>query len=141
MDNRYAFEVMCQEDYNEVYALWEATENVGLSEADSRDNIAAYLQKSPDQSFVCRYQNELVGAVLCANDGRRAYIYHLAVATAHRRLGVAHKLVELALMAQEPYGISKCHIFVFSGNPAGSAFWKSEGYDLRDDLYIMSKNV
>ena len=141
MDSTYTYEVMQIEDYDEVFALWESTENVGLSPADRRDNVAAYLLKSPDQSFVCRAGGVIVGTVLCANDGRRAYIYHLAVESSHRRQGVAHKLVELAMMEQEQYGIGKCHIFVYEDNHASIAFWKSEGFDLRDDLYIMSKNV
>jgi len=141
MDNGYTFEVMHMEDYDEVYALWDGTENVGLGDADSRENIAAYLGKSPDQSFVCRCEGVLAGAVLCANDGRRAYIHHLAVAPMHRRQGIAHKLVELAMMEQEHFGISKCHIFIFTGNQAGIAFWENEGFDIRDDLYIMSKDV
>jgi len=141
MESAYVYEEMRIEDYNEVYALWDATENVGLSPADRRENVAAYLSKSPDQSFVCRYDNVIVGTVLCANDGRRAYIYHLAVKPEHRRQGIAHKLVELAMMAQEAYGIGKCHIFVYEDNHAGSAFWENEGFDKRDDLYIMSKNV
>jgi len=141
MNSSYDYEVMRIEDYNEVYALWDVTENIGLSAADSLANTAAYLEKSPDQSFVCRYGGAIVGTVLCANDGRRAYISHLAVRPEHRRQGIANKLVELAMMAQEQYGIGKCHIFVFADNAAGIAFWENEGFDKRDDLYIMSKNV
>ena len=141
MENEYVYEVMRMEDYDEAFALWDETENVNISPADTRENVAAYLAKSPDQSFVCRCHGELVGTVLCANDGRRAYIHHMAVKPAHRRKGIAHKFAELAMMAQEEYGIGKCHIFVYEDNAAGIAFWKSEGFDLRDDLYIMSKNV
>jgi len=141
MNMQYEFDVMNMRDYGEALALWEATENVRISPADERDNVAAYLAKSPEQSFVCRCGGELVGTVLCANDGRRAYIHHLAVKPQHRRQGIAHKLVDLALMAQEGYGIGKCHILVFTDNDTGIAFWESEGFDKRDDIYIMSKNV
>jgi len=141
MEIGYEFEVMQMEDYDEAIALWESVENVRISPADQRENVAAYLAKSPAQSFVCRHAGKLVGTVLCANDGRRAYIHHLAVTAEHRRQGVAHKLVELAVMEQEAYGIGKCHIFVYGDNAAGIAFWQNEGFELRDDLNIMSKNV
>jgi len=143
MDIGYEFEVMRMEDYDEAYALWDSVENVRLSPADERNNFKAYLDKSPAQSFICRTggTGELVGTVLCANDGRRAYIHHLAVSPAHRRQGIAHKLVELAVMEQEAYGIGKVHIFVYEDNLTGIAFWQNEGFELRDDLYIMSKNV
>ena len=141
MDDRYAFEFMRMDDYDEAFALWDATENVNISPADTRENVDKYLKKSPEQSFVCRCDGEMVGTVLCASDGRRAYIHHLAVKPQHRRQGIAHKLVELAMMEQEQYGIGKCHIFVYEDNHAGIAFWQNEGFDLRDDLHIMSKNV
>ena len=141
MEIGHEFEVMRMEDYDEAFALWESVENVRISPADQRESVAAYLEKSPAQSFVCRVGGELVGTVLCANDGRRAYIHHLAVKPSHRRQGIAHKLVELAVMEQEAYGIGKVHIFVFGDNAAGIAFWGNEGFELRDDLFIMSKNV
>ena len=35
------------EAYDEVLALWGQCEGVGLSKADSRENIAAYLDRNP----------------------------------------------------------------------------------------------
>ena len=40
------------EDYDQVYALWQRCEGVGLSSADSRQSIAAYLDRNPGMSFV-----------------------------------------------------------------------------------------
>jgi len=38
--------------YDEVLALWNECEGVGLSDADSRDNMAAYLERNPQMSLV-----------------------------------------------------------------------------------------
>jgi hypothetical protein len=40
------------ESYDEVLALWKRCEGVGLSEADSRQSIQAYLDRNPGMSFI-----------------------------------------------------------------------------------------
>jgi hypothetical protein len=39
-------------DFDEVLALWQRTEGVGLNESDTRENIAGYLPRNPGMSFV-----------------------------------------------------------------------------------------
>ena len=38
--------------YDEVLVLWQKSEGVGLSGADSRENIRSYLERNPGLSFV-----------------------------------------------------------------------------------------
>jgi N-acetylglutamate synthase len=129
------------DDYDEVLALWQATPGVGLSDADSRANIAAYLARNPGLSFVARAEGRLVGAVLCGTDGRRGYLHHLAVHPDFRRLGIGQELAERCLAGLKAQGIHKCHLFVFAGNDSGRAFWERTGWKQRDDLVIMSKGT
>ena len=75
---------MTIDDYDEVFALWQVSEGVGLSTADERDEIAIYLHRNPGTSFVALDGGQLVAAVLCGHDGRRGYIHHLAVKKSHR---------------------------------------------------------
>ena len=42
------------EAYDDVLALWEQCEGIGLSDADSWDSIQTYLTRNPDMSFVAR---------------------------------------------------------------------------------------
>jgi len=69
-------------DYDEVLALWKGTEGVGLTPADSRQNVARFLARNPGLSLVARAGGKIVGAVLGGHDGRKGYLYHLAVAPA-----------------------------------------------------------
>jgi N-acetylglutamate synthase len=128
-------------DYDEVMALWRATPGIGLSDADSRAAIAAYLLRNPGLSFVAREAGRLVGAVLCGMDGRRGYLHHLAVHPDARRQGTGAALVEHCLAGLREVGIHKCHLFVIAGNAAGQAFWQHVGWKLRTDLVIMSKDI
>jgi len=65
---------MTIQDYDEVRALWEESDGIEISDADSRDGIARFLERNAGLSFVARDGNELIGAVLCGHDGRRGYI-------------------------------------------------------------------
>lgn len=129
-------------DYDEVLALWRATEGVGLNESDSRENIAAYLARNPGLSFVARDESgRIVGAVLCGHEGRRGYINHLAVASAHRGQGIGKRLVEACFTGLKKAGITRCNIFVFADNADGQEFWRHNGWKARADLRVMQKQV
>jgi putative acetyltransferase len=128
-------------DYDEAIALWQATEGVGLSTADSREAITRYLARNPGMSFVARQEGLLVGAVLCGHDGRRGYLHHLAVQAGCRGQGLGKALVERCLSALAAEGIDKCHLFVYKTNEGGRAFWRKTGWFDRDTLVLMSKDI
>ncbi len=127
--------------YEAAFALWQVTPGVGLSSADEPAAIQAYLARNPGTSFVALDQDRLVGTILCGHDGRRGFIHHLAVDQAYRRRGIATQLVARGLAALHTTGIQKCHLFIFGGNQMGVAFWQNNGWELRQDVRIMSKSM
>jgi N-acetylglutamate synthase len=129
------------DSYESALALWERCEGVGLSDADSRENIKLYLNRNPGMSFIAEVDNEMVGTVLSGHDGRRGYIYHVAVSPDFRRKGVGSMLVKSSLNKFREQGILKCHIMLFNNNMAGLKFWESIGWSYRNDICIMSKTV
>ncbi|HEY3787376.1 MAG TPA: GNAT family N-acetyltransferase [Urbifossiella sp.] len=130
---------LLQTDLDAVIALWQRTEGVGLNESDTPARLTAYLSRNPGQSFVARdpVTSEILGAVLCGNDGRRGYINHLAVAAKARRCGVGKSLVRACLEKQASLDILKCNVFVYAANTAGQEFWEKLGWFTRDDLLTM----
>lgn len=132
---------MSIEDYDEVIALWRASEGVGLSRADERPAIERFLQRNPGLCFVARDSGRLVGAVICGTDGRRGYLHHMAVASESRRQGVGGRLAEACLSALRAQDIDKCHLFVFAANRSAREFWARIGWKERVELVIMSHDV
>jgi ribosomal protein S18 acetylase RimI-like enzyme len=132
---------MTADDYDAVLDLWRSTENVGLSSADTRESIHAYLERNPDLSLVARSGGRVIGALLAGHDGRRGYLHHLAVAPEYRRQGIGTALVDASLARLAAAGIGKCHIFLFHQNDDGQAFWASAGWSLRTDLKVMSRSI
>ena len=129
------------EFYEAVFALWEKSNGIGLSRADSLGNIAAYLDRNPGMSFIAKKGTDVVGAILAGHDGRRGYIHHLAVDQAHRRKGIARELVQRSTAALGDHGIQKCHLFIFNDNPDGLRFWSAIGWRYRSELGVLSMDI
>lgn len=125
-------------NYDAVYDLWQSCSGVGLSSADSAENIAAYLNHNPGMSFIARDGDMIVGTILGGHDGRRGYIHHLAVRDDYRRQGIGRQLVDRCLGQLRGEGIQKCHLFIFHENDSGIAFWQDSGWVFRQDIRVMS---
>jgi ribosomal protein S18 acetylase RimI-like enzyme len=128
-------------DYEEVYHLWSNSHGIGLSTADSQESIANFLKLNPGLCFIAREGEKLAGAVLCGCDGRRGYLYHLAVKPIYRKVGIGRSLTQRVLEALKTHEIQRCHIFVMVDNSEGKKFWDKIGWKRRDDLYIMSHDI
>jgi ribosomal protein S18 acetylase RimI-like enzyme len=126
-------------DYDAVIALWQSADGVVLSAADARAPLTAYLQRNAGLSTVAVSGGEIVGAVLCGTDGRRGYLQHLAVASAHRRQGIGRQLAERCAQLLAERGIDKCHLMVLASNANATAFWTRAGWLDRTDLRLMSR--
>ena len=129
------------EAYEQVYRLWNISNGIGLSAADSRDNIQTYLDRNPGMSLLAWDESNIVASILCGHDGRRGYIHHLAVHPDYRRQGLGGMLVEKSLAALSSAGIQKCHIFIYNDNAPGCEFWKSIGWTPRRDIGVISKDL
>lgn len=134
--------IMTMDDYEAVYALWMMCAGMGLNSLDdSKDGIGKFLERNPDTCFVAVKENGIAGAVMAGNDGRRGYIYHVAVNPDSRKQGIASRLVEKALNSLKKCGISKVALVVFSRNEGGNAFWEKMGFTVREDLVYRNKTL
>jgi ribosomal protein S18 acetylase RimI-like enzyme len=134
----YRIEEMSIEHYDDIMALWRASEGVVLSSVDSHENINRFLERNPGMSFVVLDDSQVVGAVLCSHDGRMGYLTHLAVDKSHRRKGIGRSLVGRCLYTLMAIGISKCTLLIMEDEAGAMAFWESIGLKGRVDLLVMS---
>lgn len=129
-------------DYDAVYALWQQTEGMGLGDSDTREAIAAFLERNPGLSTVaCDTTGRIIGAVLCGHDGRRGYLHHLAVERAQRKNGIGRALVTTCLDALVALKIHKCNLFLLASNTAGRTFWLHQNWTPREDIIVVQKDL
>ena len=110
-------------------ALWREAEGVELAEGDRLEELAAFLRRNPGASQVAYDGDTLVGAVLAGHDGRRGFLYHLAVHPAQRGRGLGRALVDRALAVLRQDGLPRVLILVAQDNAAGRAFWMHYGWE------------
>ncbi|MFF2909397.1 GNAT family N-acetyltransferase [Paenibacillus sp. NPDC057934] len=136
------YRAMTADDYAAAYELWVNTEGMGLNEADSREGILCFLERNPGLSQVCVHEDgSLVGTALCGHDGRRGFLYHVAVSHVSRGKGAGHELVARCLDKLRDNGIAKCHLMVIKENQKGRQFWEELGWQYRDDIALYSRDI
>jgi len=136
------YRAMQIKDYESAYRLWENTEGMGLSAADSRQEIQRYLERNAGFSQICEEDDgRIAGTALCGHDGRRGFLYHVAVDGACRGKGVGRELVSRCLQALQREGIAKCHLMVIGDNELGRGFWSGLGWQFRDGIALYSQDT
>jgi ribosomal protein S18 acetylase RimI-like enzyme len=127
------------DDFAAADSLWSFMKGIVLREDDNPESFSRFLARNPDCCYgVWQGRDLLVGAIMAGQDGRRGYLYHLAVKPRFRRQGIGQQLAEKSLSAMQTQGINKFHAYVKRRNVTASAFWKNMGWDLRSDICVYS---
>lgn len=132
---------MTMRHYDQVAALWAATEDMSPRRDDMRENIRRYLRRNPGLSVVALEGDRVVGAVLCGHDGRRGVLHHLAVAQEYRRKGIGKKIEKAVVANLRQVGIAKAWILILAENDSGRKFWKSMGWKESDMVLFAFKDL
>jgi ribosomal protein S18 acetylase RimI-like enzyme len=128
-------------DFDRALALWKEMGEIEICEGDSREEIGTYLERNPGLSCVAEVGGKMIGAVLCGHDGRRGWIYHLAVAAAHRGRGIGKLLIEECCRGLREAGLRRAIILVERGNSGGREFWVRNGWEDIANAIPMGKDL
>lgn len=128
-DRPFTMRPMTVDDLPAAREFWTGSSGIELAEGDGPDDLAAYLLRNPDSSLVAESGGQLIGAVLAGHDGRRGFLYHLAVASGHRGAGVGRQLVQRCLSSLRASGIARVIVLVARDNEGGILFWEKNGYE------------
>ena len=74
-------------------------------------------------------------------DGRRGLIYHLMVKQEYRNQGIGKKLLEKVEKCFIKEGVRRIYLVLLKENETGRMFWENNGYEVRDFLELMSKQL
>ncbi len=127
-------------DYDAVMALWNETEHMLIREADSRENVTAYLDKNPNMSFVATVHSKVVGAVLAGTDGRRGYLQHLAVDEGYRGQRIGKTLVEKVTAAFCTHWYQQDPLICQCRERASAKVLPIHGWEVRQEVKMYSFN-
>lgn len=116
-------------DYEAVHELWRRSD-LWMRPSDGLAAVELKLSRDPDLFLVARVAKRVVGVTMGGWDGRRAYVYHLAVDPEWRRRGVAGRLMDELEERFRAKGALKAKLQILAGNEASAAFFSARGYEL-----------
>jgi len=128
------------EDYPMVHDLWQ-TAGLILRPGDELEDVKLKLQRDADLFLVAEQDDEILGSVIGGWDGRRGWIYHLAVRPEHQRKGIGIGLVREVEKRLVAKGAKKVNAQVYKWNERSSEFFKAIGYDAQPDLIMIGKQL
>jgi len=129
------------DDYDAAVDLWNRVEGLDVAEGDDRETIRRFLKQNAGLSRIATEGATVIGAVLCGHDGRRGYIYHLAIEPRLHGRGVGRRLIEECLAGLKRAGLERANILVAKDNPRGLEFWRRCGWEDLDGAAPMGRNV
>ncbi len=130
-------------DWEAAWDIWEAELAGTNDDSWQKDKVVEFLNRNRGLSFVAEIDGTLAGTVMCGYDGRRGYIYHLAVTESQKRKGIGTALMSLALSKLKDEGAGRVHLMVLAENECAKMFYDKLGFEHRKDITLMSsiKNI
>lgn len=127
-------------DVDDVLALWKRAET-GPSTTESADDVCWLLERDPEALLLADAEGEVVGSLIAGWDGWRGTFYRLAVDPAHRRRGLATRMVGAGEERLRALGAKRLNAIVESEEADAMAFWASAGYELQTARSRFVKNI
>ena len=112
----------------QVIQLWRDVLGYQLGHNASALVIDTKLAVQDGLFFVAVEAQAVVGTVLAGYDGRRGWLYSVAVHPAHRQQGIGSALVRHAEQALTARGCMKINLQIVEGNEGVTAFYAALGY-------------
>ena len=130
------------EDHDAVVQLWQTVGLGGVTSAEWQALTAGPHGLGPPErvAVVVAEENGLVvGTVVTAFDGWRAFIYHAAVAPGSQHRGIAKGLMAEAEQRVRALGARRIFALVNENNPAGLALCAAAGYEPEGDIAFVKE--
>jgi len=124
-----------EEDYDAVVHVWRQA-GLTLKSSDTLPELRKVIERNPGTFLVAEEEGRVAGAVIGAWDGRRAWIYHLAVLPSAQRQGMGRMLMDELERRLRDLGATKLNLLVERENAGVADFYRTLGYAPHDLLFM-----
>lgn len=128
------------DDFPEMFEIWRES-GLEIRPGDDLEGVKLKLERDPDLFLVAEEDRQIVGGVIGGWDGRRGFIWHLAVKPDYRRKGVARALVRQVEERLAKKGARIVYAFVLSTNKRSRDFFTASAYDITTDQVVVRKDL
>lgn len=126
------------DDYGAAAQLWRAADHMSVPRRDEMERV---LGHAPELVLVAEDDGRVVGVVVGTDDGRRGWIFRLAVAPDRRCERIGRTLVEEVESRLVARGAVHIRLLVVGANEAARRFWEATGYEPFEDIVMYAKDV
>ena len=128
-------------DIKPMLAFWRSIPGLGVGRGDTESSLNAFLERNPTTCLLLKINGGLMGTVLGGFDGRRGYIYHLAVHPDYQGRGYGKMLLSRVSGQLKDLGAPKIHLFAFGDNHTAEGFYLCQGWEKRCDIQVFSWDI
>ena len=114
-------------------AFWESC-GIKIRPGDDDDALASFGSRNPGLFLLAIDARGIAASALGGWDGRRGWLYHVAVRADQRRHGLGARLVKTIEERLRARGCPKVNLIVWSDNTSAMEFWSSLGYTRADTV-------
>lgn len=126
-------------DFEQIFSLWE---KAGLSLASKQIEFYDFqniLKLKSSSCFVLTDKQDIVGCILGTFNGRRGWIYHLAVHPSYQHLGLGSLLLNAVEKELKKKGAHKINLGVTFTNLKVIPFYEKSGFTIMTDALYLTK--
>ena len=116
-------------DGDRLRTFW-LTCGIKIRPGDDDASLARFGERNPGLLILGEEHGHLVGSALAGWDGRRGWLYHVAVHRDERRRGIGKGLVAEIETRLRALGCPKVNLIVWDDNTYAMRFWEALGYRL-----------
>lgn len=127
-------------DYPAIIELWSKT-GIGVTLSDEQKELERLAFQENNKFIILLIDDTIVGTAICAFDGRRGYIHHVAIHPKHQNQGLGRKIIEQSIAHYDSLNAVKVHLFIEKDNLEVISFYQKLGWRIRDDLIMMTKTL
>ena len=126
--------------YTALIEIWKES-GFKIGKSEKKEEVEKFLQTNPNTSLGIYIDDTLIGCILGGYDGRRGLIHHFAITKEHQGKGYGKALLDQLMGIFKELGVVKVSFWVKKDNTQVIPFYKKHGFELRDDLITMSKEI
>lgn len=135
-------QIMHISDFDNAYALWEKIGGLSLAApAKEKKEFEAILAHNPSSCFIIVENKQTIGTILGTFNGRRAWIYHLAIHPNWQKMGYGSALLQQVETALRTKNATKILLSIGISNLKTVPFYEKNGYHVINDAILMAKDI
>lgn len=128
-------------DFPELYTLWKETNQLEYSYAEEKKMALSTIKHNPTTCLIGIMDNKIIATSFGVFNGRRAWLYRLAVAKKYQKRGIGTEMITATEKALKKRGADVMLLWVVYKNLETAPFYLGNGYAPYSDAICLRKQL